>query len=514
MAYTVSNNYKTTIYSQDDINQLKLLFNSVELSDADEYCESINITSSIFTKDGNNVISLGNFISKEAEITLHNIPSNFTIASPVEIQIGTLVGNSYEYVPMGIFNIQEEPTNDGGRLTLKLRDNRVKFDFNYDASTLIETNGGSATLSQILSDICTQAGVTNSVSSFEHDDYTIGIYDNTQTATQYVSYIAEQCGCVPVITRTGTLDFIDLSDSNSITTWEIPLSILADYELGTPFTIERVVWENGLIKFESSSDDTLSTLYLNADNPYITEQEQIDYIYNNYDDLTIDSVKINTVLGNPAIDPYDLIQVYDDEDNNTVLFTTFANNVYTYNGVHRQQFTTEISETKREENVTLTGETTFQRSVKTTIDNLEATLTTTISDIQDTYATQTQLQQTASSLTASINQAQTTADGNSTMITAMRSSFTTAGLEITSDLSDFRSLFNDTGVHIYNQQTLLAIFSPKGTGVKKLIVEDSIQLQNLKISKTTKTTQRHGTIDVIVFDWLENLIENIEELEV
>jgi hypothetical protein len=96
MAVNVSSGYKEIIYSQDDENQLKLLFNGVELEDADEYCEQITITSRINAQDGNNVFSLDNFISKEVEISLHDISVD-TIENPVEIQIGTLVDNSYGY---------------------------------------------------------------------------------------------------------------------------------------------------------------------------------------------------------------------------------------------------------------------------------------------------------------------------------------------------------------------------------------------------------------------------------
>lgn len=514
MAYNVSNAYKEMIYSQFDENNIRVIFNGTELEDAGYYCDELTITSRILANDGNNIFSLDNFVSREAEISFYSLPDTSIIATPVEIQIGTLIDNSYEYVPMGVFNIQEEPTTDGNKTTLKLRDNRVKFDFNYDGSTLIEQNGGSVTKRQILEDICTQAGVTNVIGSFEFEDDNIGSYDNTVKATQYISYLAEQSGNVAVINRSGQLDFIDLTDTNTITTWQIPLSILGDYELGKPYEVERVVFESGIIKFESSNDETLETLYINANNPYINEQEQVDFIYNRFNGFSLDSVKINTVLGNPAIDAYDFIEVIDDEDNDTPLFKTLANNIYKYNGVHRHQFTTEISESKREENVTLTGEEVFQRYAKAEIDNVNNTITETVADLQDNYATKTELQQTSDSLTFSIQTAQSTAENNSTMINAMKSSFTTAGLLITSDLSEFQSLFNDKGVHIYNQDTLIAIFSPKGTGVKKLIVEESIQLQNLKLSKTTKDTQRHGIIDVIVVDWLENLIESIEELEV
>lgn len=158
----------------------------------------------------------------------------------------------------------------------------------------------------------------------------------------------------------------------------------------------------------------------------------------------------------------------------------------------------------------------LQPSYASNVD-LELTATdirSSVAEIQADYVTSSQLQQTSAGLTIEINEAKQTSTNNTTAINNMRSSFTTAGLEITSNLSDFRSLFNEKGVEIYNYNTLLAIFSPKGTGVKKLIVEDSIQLQNIKVSKTNKTTSRHGTIPVIVIDWLENLIETIDELEV
>ena len=383
MAYNVSSGYKETIYSQDDENQLKLLFNNVELQDADEYCEEISITSRVLANDGNNVFSIDSFISKEVQVILHDIPDN-TITEPVSIQIGTLVNNSYEYVPIGVFNIQEEPINENGKITLKLRDNRVKFDFNYDASPLIEQGGGTTTKGAILADICSKAGITTNVTTFQYSTDEIGIFDNTITATQYVAYLAEQAGCIAIINRSGELDFIDLTDTQNRTTWRIPLSILGDYQLGKPYTIKRVVFESGIAKYESSNDETLETLYLNANNPYIDRQAQVTYIYNKFNNFTLDSVTINTVLGNPAIDPYDFIQVYDDEDEDEpVLFTTLANNVYTYNGVHRQNFDTQISESKRTENVTLTGEATFQRYAKTQIDNINATITLTVGEVSD-----------------------------------------------------------------------------------------------------------------------------------
>ena len=295
MAYSVSNDYKNKIYSGDTQNQLKLLFNNVELENADLYCEKLTVKSRI-VPNGAKSFSLNNFISKEVELILHDVDLD-TIQNQVTISIGTLVNNSYEYVPIGIFNIEDQPTTDKNKTTIKLRDNSVKFDFNYNAQPLIEENGGSATKLQILQDICTQAGVTCNITSFIGYLDKIGVYDNTITGRQYIANIAEQAGKIATINRNGELIFLDLND---LTTWDIPIEIVEKYENGTTYKIGKVVYEDGIVRYETpdSNDDTL---FLDASNSYINGEltkEQSNSTTNTFElsntsendlvDLTID----------------------------------------------------------------------------------------------------------------------------------------------------------------------------------------------------------------------------------
>ena len=255
--------YEDVLYSQDARNKIKILFNNVELQNADLYCEKFTVKSRIIP-NGAKQFSLNNFISKEAELILHDVDLD-TIQNQVSISIGTLVNNVYEYVPIGIFNIQDQPTNDKDKTTIKLRDNSVLFDFYYNAQPLIEENGGSATKLQILQDICTQANVTCNITSFIGYLDEIGIYDNTITARQYIANIAEQAGKIATINRSGELIFVDL---NNLTTWEIPLNIVEKYENGTTYKIGKVVYEDGIVRYETedSNDDTL---FLDGSNNYI-----------------------------------------------------------------------------------------------------------------------------------------------------------------------------------------------------------------------------------------------------
>lgn len=372
MAYTDFQNctrtqYANIIYGQQDINKIKIWFNEVELEDADRYVEKLTKSSRILPDNGSKRFSLGNFISTSIELILHDVDLE-DIQDQVKISIGTLVSeNTYEYVPLGIFNIQDTPTNDKGKITLKLRDNRVKFDFGYNAQPLMEQYGGQVTKMQMLNDICTKAGVTNGITSFQFQNDLTGFIDSTISGATYVAYLMEQCGLVPYIDRNGVLKADKLQSGAS---WNIPLSVIEGYEVGEPFLVERVVYETGTTKFASDDDETLETLYLNSANPFIDRQAQVDYIYLQNDSLYTDSVTTKRVLGNPAIDPFDIIYVKD--ENNNYVFQMFGNTEYTYTGVHRDKFDIQIGKEERKENVTVNNEQAFRRYAKSSIDNLNA----------------------------------------------------------------------------------------------------------------------------------------------
>ena len=309
--------YKNVIYSQDAKNKIQILFNGVELEDADYFCESFTLNSRIIP-NGSKVFGLNSFVANEAELILHDVDVN-TIVDDVRISIGTLVNNTYEYVPIGIFHIQDKPVTDKNKVTVKLRDSSVKFDFNYNAEPLITNNGGSATKFQIFQDICTQAGVTTQIASFLGSEDVVSVYDNSKTARQYIAWLAEQSGAIATISRDDELVFIYLNELEEI---DVPLYYVEKYENGEPYKIERIVYEDAIRKFESpdptletmaeeeeQSQEKKGTLYLDTANPYISSQEQVDSIFEEVGEFEINSFNTGRVLGNPTIDSYDLIKI-------------------------------------------------------------------------------------------------------------------------------------------------------------------------------------------------------------
>ncbi len=392
--------YDQTLYSQDAKNKIKIYFNNIELENSDLYCEKLTRIFRILPDDSSKRFSLDNFISQELTLILHDVDEE-VIKDDVRISIGTLVNNEYEYVPLGIFNIQDTPTTDKNKITIKLRDNRIKFDFGYNAKPLIDMYGGVATKRQILNDICEKSGIICDIPTFRGENEPVAIYDNSITATTYISYLAEQSGNIAVIDRDGILKFISLTD---LYVHRIPLSIVEKYEIGNKFTIERMVFEDGITKFQTSQDESLDTLYLNSANPYISSQEQIQEIFNSISGFEIDSINTGKILGNPSIDAYDIIEIYDDYDEQEpIIARTLANGTFTYNGVCTVQYKTEIGLEERKNNVTINGEATYRRYAKAEYDNVNASINLMAGEITDQNNKLAQMQVTVDEINAKIS---------------------------------------------------------------------------------------------------------------
>ena len=98
-------------------------------------------------------------------------------------------------------------------------------------------------------------------------------------------------------------------------------------------------------------------------------------------------------------------------------------------------------------------------------------------------------------------------------ITDMNFSFKTDGLTIGTSGSEINSKLDNKGLKIYNASTLIAIFNQNGSGFKKLIATESIQLQNLLIQKRVINTPKANNMEVISFFFNKSLIENLTDLE-
>lgn len=177
----------------------------------------------------------------------------------------------------------------------------IKFEFNYDGSELISK--GEATLSEVAQDICNKTGVELSSTSFLNSNKKVSVYDNTITAREYIGYIAESAGCFACIDREGKLCFREFYQDET----EIPLELFGEYKWGEEFKISKVSYEDGVrsLKF---GDETRNNLWINQENMYIVDEDQVKKIYNKIKGLTVNTFEGKVII-DPAIDIGDKIVI-------------------------------------------------------------------------------------------------------------------------------------------------------------------------------------------------------------
>lgn len=141
--YDTSDSYKAKIYNTP--HSLKVFISNSEIDK--KYILTCKVEQQLFSNDE---FSLGSVTAKSAELKLYKTAVPETI-NKVEIKSG-ITG---EIIPVGVFNVDEVSKDDDYTVTLKLIDNMIKFEFNYDGSKLTYP----ATLLTVLQDICSKAGV-------------------------------------------------------------------------------------------------------------------------------------------------------------------------------------------------------------------------------------------------------------------------------------------------------------------------------------------------------------------
>ncbi len=143
--YQTSNNYKQLVYA-DSTRHILNIYIEEELVNPDHILD-FKVSHTLFSNDE---FTLGSVTAKTIEMRIYkaSLPDTYN-----NFYIET--GINDEIVPIGHFILDSIDKNDDDTITIKAIDNMVKFEFNYDGSSL----NYPATMLQILQDICQKAGV-------------------------------------------------------------------------------------------------------------------------------------------------------------------------------------------------------------------------------------------------------------------------------------------------------------------------------------------------------------------
>ena len=421
---------------------------------------------------------------------------------------------------------------DDNILSLSLTDKMTLFNFPYDASFIVP-----CTVKDVLQNICSMVGIELGTTEFINSDIQVDFYNNTITAREYIGYIAELNGGYAVVGQDGKLY---LRQFNSIPV-EINVDDCEDFKIGEKHTIQRVVFDNGLLKYETSTDESLETLYLNTDNVYITSEDIFNNIANQIIGFEFYSFETGNCIINSNILAGDLISFVNGEDS----YISIAQYNLDFNGAWIGGYFLNVNSKHQQETQQKSNNDKIKQ-INVELNRIDNELNILVQTQDEQSAKMSELELNDSSIEASVSSLETITNNNyietnekfanlnTTMnevsiqiaeqqksyeningqlveldgsLNDMKYNFSTDGLRIGNSTDPDNALFDNTGVKVYNYEILNAIFNHKGSGIDKLIVTTSAQIGYLKIVKGTKNGNK-----VTKFYHLENLIESLEDL--
>ncbi len=330
---------------------IKLYFDGIEVEK--DYYRKLSQSYILFDKS----FCLGSVPSNTFKIELNN-KANISQFERVKIELDE---KDYAYV----YYDNLDNSNDNKSI-ISLSDAMMDFEFNYDASPLIQSSEkGYATILDILEDICSKVGVNLATKDFNLKDKQITWYDNTISARKYISFIATLNGGFARINRSGELELV--SYTNSIKS-EIDINTCLNYKIGEYHKITRVVWDIGVDKWEYG-DDTGNTLYLDTENPFITVKEDVESIFNLINGFEFYSIKISKCPIDDKIDIGDTIAFR----NGNKLYPFIAQKELDYNAGFRGGYNFIVNTEKIEETRVIDTEEKI-KSIKSRLNRDEAKL--------------------------------------------------------------------------------------------------------------------------------------------
>lgn len=268
---------------------------------------------------------------------------------------------------------------DKGFYNFTLTDKMVNFNFNYDASGLISTNEKNEEetyLQDIFEDICSQAGIETDYELNIVNNIEVSWYDNTIQAREYISYIAELEGGFAYVNED---DKLDIKPHKTASKKTISSDEVSELILGERKFVNRVVYDNGAgtyYSFDINDDNEEEdpyldgiTVYLNTENPYIVNEEQVEYVFEKIKEFEFWTLKVPNSRIDTNIRAGDIITFTHEGSN----YETIAQYTSSYGGGWVGSYELAIESERRQETQVI-GQEERIKALKTIIDRANAEL--------------------------------------------------------------------------------------------------------------------------------------------
>lgn len=346
--YQASEEWDKAYYDNNIQQTMDIYIDDIKIDE--NYITGFSIGHDLFS---DNNVKLGSTCCKYIKFKIHK--DNIVNKNKIKVDYGLIIDEKCEKVPLGQFNV-EQPKEDNETLEITANDNMIKFESEYDGSNLIYPQ----TLMNVLKDICNKKGVELGSTSFLNEEKLIAVYDNTLTAREYISYIAEQAGGYAFIGRDGKLYIRSIGEDS----YEVDLKLFKDFNWGNHYKISKVSYEDGTRAYKIGTEEN-NTLNINPNNMYIVDEEQIVNIYNKVNNLEIYGFE-GEIKINPAWDVGDILII----DGKPVVCQYSAD----LNGRFIGKINSKVKSKQQEECTSKINEKTRIRRIQSTLDQATAEL--------------------------------------------------------------------------------------------------------------------------------------------
>lgn len=334
--------WKSNVYDGNAEHTLRIFIDNIEVNI--DHVLGYKSTYELFGEDG---FRLGCTPQRDIELLLYKDAIDF--ASKVMVEYGIKIDEDFFYIPIGNFTVTKLTNVDDYTLKITASDNMFKFNKKYNGSTIVP-----ATLDMVLIDICNQIGVELATADFLNDNVETNMYDSTETAREFLSYIAEQAGCFACIGRDGKLYLKSFFESENV----IDDDYVAELNWYTDYTLSGITYQDAIRNY-TAGDNSLNVLRINPDNMYIKEQLQINNVFNKLEGFSSNGFE-GTCLIDPRVDIGDKIVI----QGKSIIYQAKEEFV----GRLKATISSRIQTKEVEDTVEIKGEKQEKRMLKTTID--------------------------------------------------------------------------------------------------------------------------------------------------
>ncbi|MDU7947780.1 MAG: hypothetical protein E7J31_05025 [Clostridium sp.] len=238
---------------------------------------------------------IGATTSQSLDLTLLNKGDMVYGTSTIKVEIGLKIGSTIEYIPMGIYNIDDVEKTD---YTIKITafDNMMKFERNFTT-----TLGDTLTLQQVASELTRITGVqfTGNLPA-----YTVKKLEGF-SCREVLGYVASVCGGNAIITRDGKFTIVTPKDNY----YSIGTSNYFDYKREeTKYKIGKISCQSGE-EILSKGSIGVDSMELQFENPWVNNTILTD-IYTKLNGFEYLGYSMKW-QGDPSLDVGDIVTITD-----------------------------------------------------------------------------------------------------------------------------------------------------------------------------------------------------------